>query len=77
MTNTELLEEKIKKSGKKKGYLAKKVGLSLAGFYNCCTNKSEFKTSQVQILCDELNIESLEEKQQIFFAVDVALNATK
>lgn len=77
MTNTELLEDKIKKSGKKKGYLAEKVGLSLAGFKNCCTNKSEFRTSQVQILCDELNIESLEEKQQIFFAPDVALKAIK
>ena len=68
MTNTELLEMKIKESGKKKSYLAQKVGLTRAGFRNCCINKSEFRTSQVQILCEELGITSLKEKQAIFFA---------
>lgn len=68
MTNTALLEEKINQSGKKKKYLAEKVGLSPAGFRNCCTNKAEFTAAQIQILCDELNITSLKEKQAIFFA---------
>lgn len=68
MTNTLLLEEKIMQSGLKKTYLANKVGLSLVGFRNCCTNRAEFKTSQVQILCAELNISSLKEKEAIFFA---------
>lgn len=68
MTNTELLEKKIQESGKKKGYLAKKVGLSLAGFYNCCNNKAEWKASQIDILCDELGITDLYERQAIFFA---------
>ena len=68
MTNTEKLEAKITQSGKKKSFLAEKVGLSLAGFRNCCTNKAEFKASQIQILCDELGIDCLEEKQSIFFA---------
>lgn len=68
MTNTELLEDKIKKSGKKKGYLAEKVGLSSAGFRNCIINKAEFKVSQVDILCEELGITSLKEKESIFFA---------
>ena len=72
MTNLELLEEKIKLSGKKKSYLAQKVGLTLAGFRNCCLNKSEFRTGQVQILCEELGITDLEEKQRIFFASSVA-----
>ena len=72
MTNTELLDAKIAASGKKKTYLAKKVGLTLAGFRNCCINKSEFRTGQVQILCEELNIDSLEERQAIFFAASVA-----
>lgn len=67
MTNTELLELKIKESGKKKSYLAQKVGLTRAGFRNCCINKSEFRTGQVQILCEELGITSLKEKQAIFF----------
>ena len=68
MTNTELLEAKIKESGKKIGYLAKKVGLSYVGFRNCCRNKAEFKTSQVNILCDELGITKLSEKEAIFFS---------
>ena len=68
MTNTELLEQKITESGKKKGYLASKLGLSSTGFRNLLTNKAEFKAGQIQILCDELNITSLKERQAIFFA---------
>lgn len=68
MTNTELLEEKIRKSGKKRVYLAEKCGLSYAGFRNCVINKAEFKASHINILCEELNITSLTEKQAIFFA---------
>ncbi len=75
MTNTDMLQDKIKKSGKKKTYLAEKVGLSLAGFRNCCINKSEFKASQIEILCEELNITSLKERHAIFFAVDGACGA--
>jgi len=68
MTNTKLLEKKIEDSGKKIAYLAKKVGLSYAGFRNCVTNKAEFKTSQVDTLCIELGVTSLTEKEAIFFA---------
>lgn len=68
MTNTALLEEKIAQSGLKKTFLAEKVGLSLAGFRNCCTNVAEFKSTQIQILCKLLNITSLREKEAIFFA---------
>ena len=67
MTNTELLEQWIQKSGKKKSFLAEKVGLSPAGFRNCCINRAEFKAGQIQILCDELSITSLEDKELIFF----------
>lgn len=68
MTNTALLEQAILASGLKKGYLAEKCGLSRAGFYNCMTNRAEFRVSQVNILCEELHIESLEQKEAIFFA---------
>ena len=69
MTNTELLEDLIARSGKKKSYLAQRCGLSLNVFRNCCTNKAEFKASQIQILCEELNITSLKERHAVFFAV--------
>jgi hypothetical protein len=68
MTNIELLEKKIQEVGKKKSFLARKCGLSRAGFRNCVLNKSEFKTSQVDVLCAELGITSLREKEAIFFA---------
>lgn len=68
MTNTKLLESKIKESGKKVSYLAAKCGLSYAGLRNCITNKAEFKASHIEILCIELGITSLKEKNQIFFA---------
>ena len=68
MTNTELLEAKIKESGKKISYLAEKCGLSYAGFRNCVTNKAEFRVSHVETLCRELEITSLKERQAIFFA---------
>ena len=68
LTNTELLEEWIKKSGKKKKYLAEKVGLSLAGFRNCCINKAEFTVRQMQILCEELGITDPADMEAVFYA---------
>jgi hypothetical protein len=68
MTDTALLEGFIKKSGKKKSYLAEKCKLSRAGFRNCVTNKAEFTASQIDILCDELNITKLTDRQRVFFA---------
>lgn len=68
MTDTKLLEDKIRESGRTRVHLAKKCGLTYAGFRNCVKNLAEFKASQIDILCRELDIESLEEKQAIFFA---------
>ena len=68
MTNQKLLEKKIEESGKKKGYLAKKCGLSRMGFLNCIKGDALFNTSHIKILCEELNITNLEEREAIFFA---------
>lgn len=70
MTNTELLERKIAESGKKKGYLAAKCNLSRTGFYNCVNNLAEFKTGHIKVLCEELNITDLAEKEAIFYCID-------
>lgn len=72
MTNTKLLDEKIEQSGKKMKYLAEKCGLSVQGFRNCRKNKAEFKTRHIQILCEELGITKLTEKEAIFYAKNVA-----
>lgn len=68
MTDTELLEKKIRESGKKKEYLADKCGLSRQGFKNCIINKAFFNTKHIKILCAELGIVKLSERESIFFA---------
>lgn len=69
MTNTALLEEKIDKSGYKKSYIAKAIGLkSTFGLSKKIRNENEFKATEINILCDLLNIKTLEEKEAIFFA---------
>ena len=68
MTNVELLEQKIKDSGKMRGFLAQKLGVSRATFRSLCLGKTQFKTEQVKVLCEELNIVNPKEKESIFFA---------
>ena len=67
MTDTKLLEEKIKESGLKKSYIAKMLNLSRQGFKNKCENRSPFSATHIAIMCDLLNIKSLTEKERIFF----------
>ena len=71
MVNTQLLENKIEQSGKTKTFLAGKIGRSLQAFNTKIKNKYEFSISEVAVLCKELDIEDLSEKEEIFFAVDV------
>ena len=68
MTNEVLLEDAIRKSGKKKSSLAEKIGVSPTHFGKLLRNKYEFTASQISILCDELALSS-EMRDLIFFAV--------
>ena len=69
MTNTALLEQKIADSGYKKTYIAKTIGLKSAyGLAKKIRNETEFKAKEINALCELLNIDSLEEKERIFFA---------
>ena len=72
MTNSELLDKWIKLSGKKIGYLADRTGMSRQTFRKRRRNEGEFTTGQVEILCAELGIVDLDDKQAVFFAQDVA-----
>lgn len=67
MTKTSLLEEYIQKSGYKKGYLAEALGLSRYGFILKCSNKAEFRASEIETLCNLLNIDTAD-RMAIFFA---------
>ena len=65
MTNTELLNAAIGKSGLKKSFIAKKLGLSLKGLQNKLENNTEFKASEIVILQKILNIDD-EIRDRIF-----------
>ena len=68
MTNTSLLEDYIKKSGYKRGFIARQIGLkSTYGFSRKVNNESEFTATEIGILCNLLNI-SAKDKDAIFFA---------
>ena len=67
MTDTKALKEIISNNGLKLKYVAEQLGLSRYGFSLKVENKKEFKTSEVTALCELLNINSLEDKEKIFF----------
>lgn len=77
MTNTQLLNQIIQESGLKKVFIANKIGVSAVGLHNCITGKTEFKASQIQTLCELLNIRDLKLKEAVFFTDFVASDATK
>lgn len=68
MTDTEALKDLIAKKGLKIKFVAEYLGLSAYGFQLKVENRQEFKTSEVAALCTLLEIESLDEKEKIFFA---------
>lgn len=67
MVDTQLLEETIEKSGKKKSYLADKCGCSIQSLRLKIKGDYEFTNTQTDILCSELGITSLTMKEKIFF----------
>lgn len=66
MGNPQYLEEIISLSGKKKGYLAERLGVTRQTFSKKCKNPSSFTNLQANVLCEELNVTKLSERQKIF-----------
>lgn len=67
MTNTTLLNDYIAKSGYKKAFLAEALGITSYALSMKINNKSEFKGSEMDILCKLLNI-NVRNRMRIFFA---------
>lgn len=67
MTNVTLLDEYIKKSGFKKSFIAEQLGISSYGFALKCSNKNEFKATEIELLCNLLKID-IKDRMAIFFA---------
>lgn len=65
MTNTYLLETKIKAVGLTISAVAKKLGITRAGFYKKLNNDSEFKASEISKLSAILSL-SDSERERIF-----------
>ena len=67
MTNEKLLEQIIKESGLKRGYIAEKLGITRWGLLNKLTNQTEFKASEIAALQDLLRLDN-ETRDEIFFS---------
>ncbi|NLC41167.1 MAG: hypothetical protein GX763_09665 [Clostridiaceae bacterium] len=65
MINVTELSEAIKGSGKKRSYLAEKLGIGQASFYNKAYGLTEFTAREMLILSEELNLND-QESRQIF-----------
>lgn len=70
MTDTVLLRDKIKESGYRLKFIAKKMGITYAGLLKKINNETEFKASEIQKISEMLDL-SLYEKEKIFFAPKV------
>ena len=67
MTESNLLESKIKSVGLTISAVAEKLGITRAGFYKKLNNHSEFKASEISKLSSILEL-SDSERESIFFA---------
>lgn len=76
MTDTVRLNEEIKRSGLKKGWIAAELGLSNYGFLRKINNESQFKAGEIKGLCQLLKITSLKKRDEIFFTDDVDKKTT-
>lgn len=75
MTDTKALREKIDDSGYKLRFIAKQLGITYQGFLKKINNETEFKATEIQTLCNLLNID-IQGKEQIFFTQNVDKTST-
>ena len=74
MTDTLLLKENIESSGLRIGFIADKLGIERTTLWKKVNNERSFKQNEIMQMCELLRIDSLEEKERIFFATDVDKN---
>ena len=63
--NTKLLQQKIKDSGLKMGFIAEKLGRSRQTLSDKIQGKTEFLPSEIRIICELLQLTD-EERRLIF-----------
>ena len=75
MTNTGLLLEYIERSGLKRNYIARMLGISTYALAQKIHNIREFKASEIYTFCRVLGIRSSDVMEAIFFAKEVEFNS--
>lgn len=65
MTDTQLLDDRIKSSGLKIGFIVGKLGISRQAFDRKKKNEIPFRAAEIYVLCDLLNIAD-EDKPKFF-----------
>lgn len=75
MTNTELLNEVIKKSGLKREWIAEQLGITRAALSLKIKNKNDFKAVEVDRLSKILALPN-KQRDAIFFAQCVDFKST-
>lgn len=68
MVNTTLLKEKVKDSGYRSAWLAEQLEITPNAFWYKLNGQRSFSTEEVKLLCKLLKINSLKERNDIFFA---------
>lgn len=71
MTNTELLEKRIKGSGLKLSFIADKLGISRQALHRKIKGLVQFTGPEIKIMCDLLNMQEWAEIKPVFFAENV------
>jgi hypothetical protein len=71
LVNTQLLDEKIEKSGLKYTYIYDTLGISRQAFLKKRNNQIPFRGAEIFTLCALLNVKDDSEKMEIFFADNV------
>ena len=70
MTDSELLNDEISKSGMTVTFIARKMGITREGFYKKLNNETEFKASEIVALQSILRL-SNKRRDEIFFTKKV------
>ena len=68
MTDWKTLEDKIEASGIRKGFFYEQVGVTRGRWHYLRSRGKDPTPTEIQKICDTLNITSLREKDSIFFA---------
>lgn len=70
MFNRKLFNDAVKASGKKKGYIALKLGITRQAMNQKERGVTDFNATDMEIVSNELNL-SPDERDRIFFAREV------